>query len=157
MWNGVNGEHGPYQRPVGGARSAVPSAAAVRWTRPTLARHTRCSQWGALDLAHGRSLARSTESLSALSDLSSPFSALAAFRSAVEITPETRRGLTRPRQARSERSVCRRQLQLGEKRGSAIGPTRRGKGSKIMAISDGHGLPVAVHVASASGWNWLHR
>jgi transposase len=52
--------------------------------------------------------------------------------------------------ARSERSVCRRQLQLGEKRGSAIGPTRRGKGSKIMAISDGHGLPLAVHVASAS-------
>jgi transposase len=51
---------------------------------------------------------------------------------------------------RSERSVCRRQLQLGEKRGSAIGPTRRGKGSKIMAISDGHGLPLAVHVASAS-------
>src|SRR5579862_4401164 len=135
---------------MGGAQSAVPSAAAVRWTRPTLARHTRCSQRGALDLAHGRSLARSTESLSALSDLPSPFSALAAFRSAVEITPETHRGLTRPRQARSERSVCRRQLQLGEKRGSAIGPTRRGKGSKIMAISDGHGLPLAVHVASAS-------
>jgi transposase len=43
-----------------------------------------------------------------------------------------------------------RQLQRGEKRGSAIGPTRRGKGSKIMAISDGHGLPLAVHVASAS-------
>src|SRR6202162_1301006 len=75
---------------------------------------------------------------------------MAAFWSAVEITPETRRGLTRPRQARSERSVCRRQLQLGEKRGSAIGPTRRGKGSKIMAICDGHGLPLAVHVASAS-------
>ncbi|MGA2300883.1 MAG: IS5 family transposase [Candidatus Acidiferrum sp.] len=32
----------------------------------------------------------------------------------------------------------------------AVGPTRRGKGSKIMAISDGHGLPLAVHVASAS-------
>jgi len=78
------------------------------------------------------------------------FQHLAAFWSAVEITPETRQGLTRPRQARSERSVCRRQLQLGEKGGSAIGPTRRGKGSKIMAISDGHGLPLAMHVASAS-------
>jgi transposase len=44
----------------------------------------------------------------------------------------------------------RRQLQLGEKGGSAIGPTRRGKGSKIMAISDRHGLPLAIHVASAS-------
>jgi transposase len=135
---------------MGGAQSAVSSAATVRWTRSTLARHTRGSQRGALDLAHGCSLARSIESLSALADLSSSFSALAAFWSAVEITPETRRRFTRPRQARSERSVCRRQLQLGEKRGSAIGPTRRGKGSKIMAISDGHGLPLAVHVASAS-------
>ncbi len=49
-----------------------------------------------------------------------------------------------------ERVVHRCQLQFGEKRGSAVGPTRRGKGSKIMAISDGHGLPLAVHVASAS-------
>jgi len=33
---------------------------------------------------------------------------------------------------------------------AAVGPTRRGKGSKIMAISDGHGLPLAVYVVSAS-------
>src|SRR3984893_7962305 len=150
MWNSVNREHGPYRRPMGGARSTVPSAAAVRWTWPTLARYARRGQWGTLDFAHGSSLARSAESLSALSDLSSPLSALAAFWSAVAIAPETRRGLTRPRQTRSERSGCRRQLQLGEKRGSAIGPTRRGKGSKIMAIADGHGLPLSVHVASAS-------
>src|SRR5205809_685040 len=37
-----------------------------------------------------------------------------------------------------------------KKEGAAVGPTRRGKGSKIMAICDRHGLPVAVHVASAS-------
>ena len=39
---------------------------------------------------------------------------------------------------------------VGEKGGAAVGPTRRGKGTKIMAIGDGHGLPLAVHVASAS-------
>src|SRR5207253_1492922 len=44
----------------------------------------------------------------------------------------------------------RRQLQFGEKRGTAVGPTRRGKGSKIMAIADGHGFPVACDLASAS-------
>jgi transposase len=39
----------------------------------------------------------------------------------------------------------------GAKKGAPpFGPTRRGKGSKIMAICDRHGLPVAVHVASAS-------
>jgi len=31
-----------------------------------------------------------------------------------------------------------------------VGQTKRGKGSKLMAIADGHGLPLAVDVASAS-------
>jgi transposase len=31
-----------------------------------------------------------------------------------------------------------------------VGKTKRGKGSKIMAIADGSGLPLAVNVASAS-------
>jgi transposase len=39
---------------------------------------------------------------------------------------------------------------VGEKGGSSVGPTKRGKGSKIMAIADRHGLPLAVHVVSAS-------
>jgi len=37
-----------------------------------------------------------------------------------------------------------------QKRGHEVGATKRGKGSKIMAVSDSAGLPVAVHVASAS-------
>jgi len=36
--NSVNREHGPYRRPVGGARSTVPAAAAVRWAWAILAR-----------------------------------------------------------------------------------------------------------------------
>jgi hypothetical protein len=32
--------------------------------------------------------------------------------------------------------------------GTSIGKTKRGKGSKIMAIADRQGLPVAVYVAS---------
>jgi transposase len=31
-----------------------------------------------------------------------------------------------------------------------VGPTRRGKGTKIMAITDGAGLPLAICTASAS-------
>jgi IS5 family transposase len=34
--------------------------------------------------------------------------------------------------------------------GASIGKTKRGKGSKIMAIADRQGLPVAVHVESAT-------
>lgn len=38
----------------------------------------------------------------------------------------------------------------GEKRGLGVGKTKRGKGTKLMAVADGSGLPVAVHTASAS-------
>jgi transposase len=150
MWNRENLEHGPNRRPVGGARTPVSSTATVRRPWATLARHARRAERSALDLTHRCSVARSAKALSTLSDLSSPLSALAALRAAPAIIAEVGGGFTRSRQARLERSLRRRQLQLGEKRGSAIGPTRRGKGSKIMAISDGHGLPLALYVASAS-------
>jgi transposase len=150
MADGVNREHGPHRRPVGGSRTALSSEAAGRWARPTVARYASGAERRILGFAHRRSLARSAASLSALSDLSSSLPTVAALRVAHPTAPETSGRFTRPRKAGSERIVHRCQLQFSEKRGSAVGPTRRGKGSKIMAISDGHGLPLAVHVASAS-------
>lgn len=44
----------------------------------------------------------------------------------------------------------RRHLCQREKGGLDVGKTKRGKGTKIMAITDAKGLPIAVHVASAS-------
>lgn len=38
----------------------------------------------------------------------------------------------------------------GEKRGLGVGKTKRGKGTKLMAVADGSGLPIAVHTASAA-------
>jgi len=37
-----------------------------------------------------------------------------------------------------------------QKKGLAVGKTKRGKGTKIMAVADASGLPVAAHVESAS-------
>jgi transposase len=50
----------------------------------------------------------------------------------------------------TERRLGRRLVQRGKKGGDRIGPARCGKGSKIMAIADGGGVPVAVGVTSAS-------
>src|SRR5215470_1336159 len=150
MQTSVNPKHGPHRRPVGGAGTTVSSETPGRWTRSAVARYARGAQRGLLGFTHRRSLARSAATLSSLPNLSSPFPAVAAFRAAHRVAAETSGGLTRSRQARFERSIHRCQFQFGEKGGSAVGPTRRGKGSKIMAISDGHGLPLAVHVASAS-------
>lgn len=41
-------------------------------------------------------------------------------------------------------------LLRGKKGGSCVGPTKRGKGTKIMAIADRNGLPIAIHIDSAS-------
>jgi transposase len=150
MPNGVNREHGHHRRPMGVARTAVSSQTSGGWAGSAVAGYACGPEWRLLGFAHGRSLARSATSLSSLSNLSSPLPTVAALGAAHQTAPETGRRLTRSREAGSERIVHRRQLQFGEKRGSAVGPTRRGKGSKIMAISDGHGLPLAVHVASAS-------
>src|SRR5437773_257258 len=42
-----------------------------------------------------------------------------------------------------------RQLLCGQKGGAKVGLTRRGKGCKIMAIGDAHGLPIAIHTETA--------
>ena len=44
----------------------------------------------------------------------------------------------------------RRHLRGREKGGACVGKTKRGKGTKIMAIAERSGLPVAIGIASAS-------
>ena len=45
---------------------------------------------------------------------------------------------------------CGRHVCAGQKRGRLVGKTKRGKGTKIMGIADGHGLPLALRTESAS-------
>jgi transposase len=55
-----------------------------------------------------------------------------------------------PRQIQPCRVFHRRDLCGGEKGGSGVGKTKRGKGTKLMAVADGASLPVAIHATSAS-------
>src|ERR1700722_3222867 len=109
-------------------------------------RAERCS----LGFAHGCSLARPAGSLFSLPNLPSALSKVAARRHAGPALARARRRPAGRRQTGFARNLHRRQLQFGEKRGAAGGPTRRGKGSKIIAIADRHGLPVACCVTGAS-------
>src|SRR6266850_7890750 len=131
-------------------RTDLSPASPARWSRSPVAGDARGGERRAVDPPHRGPVARPAGAVSAVSNVSSAFSSVAAHRTTPTVAAPARRGSARSRQTGPDRSLHRRQLQLGEKRGSAIGPTRRGKGSKIMAISDGHGLPLAVHVASAS-------
>src|ERR1700688_440770 len=148
--NRANPVHGSDRCTVGDSGAGVSAEATVRWAGTPLARYACGAPWRALDSAYRGTMARTPVEVSVLSDLPSAFSIVATFRVADPCTAKTGRGLARSRQDRSVGNLHRRQLQFGEKRGTAIGPTRRGKGSKIMAIADRHGLPIACSIASAS-------
>jgi transposase len=45
--------------------------------------------------------------------------------------------------------VLGRQFRPGEKRGTGVGKTKVGKGSKVMVVADGQGLPIGLYVESA--------
>src|SRR5256886_11571305 len=150
MQTSVNQEHGPNRGAVGETQATACSETTLRRSRSTLARYASRAERCSLGFAHGCSLARSARPLSTLPNLPSPLSAVAARRHAGSTFARARRRFANARQTGSVGDLHRRQLQFGEKRGPAVGPTRRGKGSKIMAIADRHGLPVACCVTSAS-------
>jgi transposase len=55
-----------------------------------------------------------------------------------------------PRARKTRRIVCRRHVFLGKKGGEKVGKTKRGKGTKIMVLTDAEGLPLGEDTASAS-------
>src|ERR1039457_471197 len=121
MAKSVNREHGSNRCPMGGSRTVVSSQTTSRWARATVAGHACGAKRGLLGSTHRCSLARPAVSLSVLSNLSSAFPTLAAQRAADALAAKTSRRFTRPREARSERILHRRQLQRREKRGSSVG------------------------------------
>jgi transposase len=48
------------------------------------------------------------------------------------------------------RDLCRRHVFPGKKGGACVGKTKRGKGTKLMVVADGKGVPLGVQLASAS-------
>jgi transposase len=63
-------------------------------------------------------------------------------------TSGTGPGLKRPRRHRPERGFHRRNFCSGKKRGDGVGKTKKGKGTKIMGLTDAFGLPIAVDATS---------
>ena len=133
-----------------GVGTAAAGVRERRRSRQAVERDAGRAQWGSLDFAHRGPMAGFTQALSSVSDLSSAFSAVAAQWASDRDYALGAAGLGGSRQDRLGGRTDRCFLQRSQKRGSSIGKTKCGKGSKIMAIADGHGLPIAVYVASAS-------
>jgi len=121
-----------------------------RRQRTTTTIESRNHQRHPLDPPYWSPLAGSARAISTLSDLSSPVPRMGPIESLAACSRITCRGSGRSRQVQPLRVFHRRDLCGGEKGGSCVGKTKRGKGTKLMAVADGSGFPLAVHIASAS-------
>ena len=120
------------------------------WERTTPTLRPFGAQWDTLAPSHGCSLVRYPGTIPTLPDLSSPVPGMGPVRSHPSCIGSPRPRLRDQRQVQACRVLHRRDLCGGEKGGSGVGKTKRGKGTKLMAVADGSSLPVAIHACSAS-------
>jgi transposase len=147
----IEAGHGPDRRSVGCAGAALSEvlvALATQWaTTPSTA---GSSQWHSLDFENWGPMERASEDLSSLPNLPPLVPEMAANGIVQENPARIGQGPSRERKIRLERRFCRWLLRRGKKGGLCVGKTKRGKGTKILAVADGNGLPLAVGIGSAS-------
>ena len=117
--------------------------------RQTAARYKRRSQWNSLDFANRSPMGRYARTVSAKKHLPSTFPAVDRIGGLCQDTDGIGTRLERPRRYRPERGFYRWNFCSGKKRGDGVGKTKKGKGTKIMGITDAFGLPIAIDATSA--------
>jgi hypothetical protein len=119
-------------------------------SRATLERPAQGVQRDFVDFAHGRTVEGFADAIRLIPNRPSAIPELGAFGRSGKNPAGA--GATSQRRWRAgfEGMFCGRHLCSGQKRGRLVGKTKRGKGTKIMGIADGHGLPLALRTESAS-------
>jgi transposase len=115
-----------------------------------VAGHASRAQRNLVGVGHRGTVARVAQQISAVPDLPSPLPAVGAGRQAGRRLARPGGGVARPWKTGTGGGIHRRLLHRGKKGGLAVGPTKRGKGTKIIALADDHSLPLAVSIESAS-------
>lgn len=121
-----------------------------RWARSSLDGSADNIEWDSVDSAYRCALEGSAKTVWRVSNGASAIPKLGPLQSARTGSFGSCAGSEGPRWLGSPRVLHRRKFRSGEKRGLCVGKTKRGKGSKIMAITDSHGLPLALCTESAS-------
>ena len=141
---------GTQRCPVATDRADLATEATLRWPRPTLAGHASCAQRNPVGLGHRGAVARAAQEVSTVPDLPPPLPAVGARGQTGAHLACLGGGVAGPRKIATGGGFHRRLLHGGKKGGLAVGPTKRGKGTKIIALADDHSLPLAVSIESAS-------
>jgi transposase len=103
-----------------------------------------------VDSAQRRSLAGFARRIFFSGDVLAAASRLGRARGLAHHLARILSGVERTRATQLERVVSGRQFCSGEKRGSKVGKTKRGKGTKWMVVVDGQGVPLGKQLYSAS-------
>ena len=102
-----------------------------------------------LDLTNRSTVGRFARTVSAQEYLPSTLPGMERIGRLRQDTDGTGPRPKRPRRDRPERGFHRRNLCSGKKRGDGVGKTKKGKGTKIMGLTDAFGLPIAIDATSA--------
>ena len=141
---------GSQRRAMGFVGTDPAVEAAARWEGATAEGPAHGVERGVVDFGDGGAVAGVAAEVSSVPDLPSPLSAVGAFGSAGEGVAEAGAAVAGRRPTEPGGSFHRRDLCGREKRGFGVGPTKRGKGTKITAITVGDSLPIAISVQAAS-------
>jgi transposase len=144
------GTLGSQRRAVASVRANIAAQTTARREGATARRYALGVERSVMDFGHWSAVARAAQEVPALSDLPSALSAVGANGEAGEGVAEASPAAAGRGPAESGGSLHRRHLCGREKRGLAVGPTKRGKGTKITAITVGDSVPIAVSVQAAS-------
>ena len=120
------------------------------WQGQTQSGQPRGAERHPVGVANRGCLARSARPIPFPRDLPPAFPGMAAKGRAGEDPANAGPGLEGTGRVRPVRMLHRRLLCGRKKGGRAVGKTKRGKRTKVMALADCHGLPLAIHIESAS-------
>ena len=136
---------------MGNLRAPISSTPqATRWPWSTSAGNPGSPERDPVDPPFWRSLARYARAIPAIPNLSPSVPGMDPLRFDSPRLGVLGQGSFGTRRIRPYRVLHRRDLYDREKRGFGVGKTKRGKGSKLMAVADRSGLPLAVYLTSAS-------
>jgi len=141
---------GSQRRAVGFAGTDPAVEAATGWEGATAEGPAHGVERGVVDFGDGGAVAGVAAEISSVPDLPSPLSAVGAVGVAGEGVADAGATVESRGPLEPGGSLHRRDLCGGEKRGFGVGPTKRGKGTKITAITVGDSVPIAVSVQAAS-------
>src|SRR4029077_3620546 len=121
-----------------------------RWEGSSVARYAGSAQRDLVDLGYRCAVAGTAQEISVVPNLPPPLPAVGTGRQTGGDLACASGGIACARETGTGGGFYRRLLHGGKKGGLAVGPTKRGKGTKILAICTDHSLPVAVGIQSAS-------